>query len=119
MDMKCGEQSIPAGTRVGVDVRSIHYSPKYWEDPEVFDPERFNPERRKGHHKFSFLPFSLGQRKCIGAEFSEIEQRLFLARFLREFKVLPAVDHDKVDLRLVGELGKYVPIYVRIEKRDK
>uniref|UniRef100_A0A6B2L5L2 Cytochrome P450 n=1 Tax=Arcella intermedia TaxID=1963864 RepID=A0A6B2L5L2_9EUKA len=116
-DLLCGEQVIPAGTRVGVDVWAIHHNPRYWEDPEVFDPERFLPERRKGKHRFCYLPFGLGPRQCIGNEFSEIEQRLFLVKFLREFKVLPPVNQPKVNLNELPNFGAPFPVHVRLQRR--
>jgi len=63
-------QIIPKGAIVGMDVRSIHRNPDFWEEPEKFDPERFTPERKKGRHRYAYVPFSLGNRQCIGNEFS-------------------------------------------------
>uniref|UniRef100_A0A6B2L2R2 Cytochrome P450 n=1 Tax=Arcella intermedia TaxID=1963864 RepID=A0A6B2L2R2_9EUKA len=117
-ELLCGNQIIPAGSRVGVDVWAIHHNPNHWEDPNLFDPERFLPERRRGKHKFSFLPFGLGPRQCIGNEFSEIEQRLFLVKFMREFKVLPPLHHPKADLDKLPNFGESFPVYVRLQKRE-
>uniref|UniRef100_A0A6B2LLR2 Cytochrome P450 n=1 Tax=Arcella intermedia TaxID=1963864 RepID=A0A6B2LLR2_9EUKA len=88
-DIPYKDQMIPKGTLVGIAVDAIHNHPDYWEHPERFDPTRFAPEMKKGRHKFAYLPFSLGQRQCIGNTFSEIEQRLFLVRLVQKFKVLP------------------------------
>eukprot|EP01124_Arcella_intermedia_P028866 TRINITY_DN5970_c1_g2_i1.p1 TRINITY_DN5970_c1_g2~~TRINITY_DN5970_c1_g2_i1.p1 ORF type:complete len:502 (-),score=124.26 TRINITY_DN5970_c1_g2_i1:18-1523(-) len=116
-DLQCGIQTIPKGTRVGVDIWAVHHNPYYWENPNVFDPDRFLPERRKERHKFSYLPFGLGPRQCIGNEFSEIEQRLFLVKFLRDFRVLPPTKEPITDLERLPNFGSAFPVYVRIVKR--
>jgi len=116
-DVVYENQLIPQGSLVGIDVRSIHKHPDFWEEPEKFDPERFSPERKKGRHKFAFLPFSVGNRQCIGNDFSEIEQRLFLVTLLQKYKVLPPKNHPQRDLTEASFLGYKFPVYIRLEER--
>jgi cytochrome P450 len=118
-DVVYENQLIPQGSMVGIDIRSIHNHPDFWEEPEKFDPERFSPERRKGRHKFAFLPFSLGNRQCIGNEFSEIEQRLFLVTLLQRYKILPPKNHPPLDLTELISFGNRFPIYIRLEERKQ
>ena len=40
----------------------LHYDPKYWKDPFMFDPERFSPENRGKIDSATFQPFGLGPR---------------------------------------------------------
>uniref|UniRef100_A0A6B2L712 Cytochrome P450 n=1 Tax=Arcella intermedia TaxID=1963864 RepID=A0A6B2L712_9EUKA len=105
-DIEYKGQVIPKGTQVGLGIETIHMNPEVWEDPRRFDPERFSPEKKKGRHKFAFLPFSLGPRQCIGTEFSEIEQRLFLIHFLKKFKVLPPETLPSKDLTKNSSLSR-------------
>jgi len=61
----------------------------------------------------------LGNRQCIGNDFSEIEQRLFLVTLLQRYKVLPPKDHPPKDLeQSIGIFGKR-PIYIRLEERQQ
>jgi len=99
-DIQYGKQFIPKGTLVGLSIDSIHMNPEYWPEPEKFDPDRFLPENKKGRNTFSFLPFSLGQRQCIGNNFSLIEQRLFLATILTKLKVLPSKEQFNPNLAI-------------------
>ncbi len=73
---------------------SIHRDPKYWAEPDRFDPERWTSERvaarkREGQPREAFLPFSTGQRKCIGDHFAKLEALLLLASLLRDVRVAP------------------------------
>ena len=70
---------IPEGTPLGVLIEGIHRDPAIYPDPSEYRPERFL------ERKFSpteFLPFGGGNRRCLGAAFSEHEARIFLAALL-------------------------------------
>lgn len=60
---------------------ALHRHPSHWRDPEAFDPERFAPDA-PAPVKGAYLPFSMGQRKCIGDTFAMVEAQLVLATVL-------------------------------------
>lgn len=83
--------SVPGGTHLYMSVYAIHRNPKYWEDPNEFRPERFEPEalekmKKLGRFQFMYMPFSQGQRKCIGDHFAMLENVLIFASLARKFK---------------------------------
>ncbi len=80
-----GPYRIPAGILVIISPYVLHHSPRFWERPGVFDPDRFLPERSDHRHKYAFLPFGTGPRKCIGAGLVAIEAPLVLAAILQKF----------------------------------
>lgn len=61
---------------------ALHRHPKYWTDPEAFDPERWAPDAPPPT-KGAYLPFSMGQRKCIGDTFAMVEAQLVLATLMQ------------------------------------
>ena len=65
----------------------VHRDPRWWDDPDTFDPERFTPERSEGRHKFAYIPFGNGPRKCIGQTFALTEALLILATILPRYKM--------------------------------
>ncbi|KAL9645361.1 hypothetical protein ABK040_002560 [Willaertia magna] len=99
---------IPKGHAVSVNIYALHMDPKYWSinnntketgeigsDVKEFIPERFNSENSKNRPHCSFLPFSYGFRKCIGANFSLLEQKIFIVNLLLRFKVEPVTIIEK------------------------
>ena len=73
--------------QIFINIRGLHFDKRYWDDPETFDPERFSAERSKGRHKWAFLPFLNGPRKCIGEPLSRVEMQLILATILQRYRL--------------------------------
>ena len=50
--------TIPAGTRVGIDMYTLHFDPDLWGpvDPHTFYPERFESKR----HPMAWIAFGAG-----------------------------------------------------------
>jgi len=59
---------------------------RLWPRPEIFDPSRFLPPALPPD-RFAFLPFGIGPRVCIGAQFALTEATLVLAALIRTFHV--------------------------------
>ncbi|KAL9961429.1 hypothetical protein ACROYT_G030367 [Oculina patagonica] len=80
--------SIPKGTTVLTNLRSLHHDPEIWDEPNEFRPERFLNEGGNFVPPKSdrFLPFSAGRRGCFGESLARIEIFLVLARLLHSFK---------------------------------
>ncbi|KAA8517014.1 hypothetical protein F0562_017168 [Nyssa sinensis] len=72
-DCDIGGYTIPAKTRLFVNIWGIGRDPKYWDNPLEFRPERFVGEQGsaksqldvRGQH-FHLLPFGSGRRGCPG-----------------------------------------------------
>ena len=87
---------IPAGIPVNTDVRAVHRNPDTWENPDEYDPLRFHPSNVEGRHPFAYIPFSGGQRNCIGQNFALNEERVVIASIVNRFK-LTLVEGHKVE----------------------
>jgi cytochrome P450 family 6 len=72
---------IEVGNLVAIPVHALHYDPKYYPNPEVFDPDRFTEEGKKTRPQFTYLPFGEGPRQCIGKRCKFLDF-LFLNPFL-------------------------------------
>ena len=82
---------IPRGSTVVVYVYGVHHSPRYWENPELFDPERFTKEKEKLHTPFTWLPFGAGPRGCIGGNYATLQIFMILSVLLGkyDFQLVP------------------------------
>jgi cytochrome P450 len=85
---------IPKGEGVVICPYVIHRNPRYWERPEEFDPERFSPERFHAIERFTYVPFLVGPRQCIGNYFAMAEIPLIIAMIAREFRLQPVSGHS-------------------------
>lgn len=57
---------VPKGAQLVISAYSVHRSAKWWIRPNEFYPEHFTNENSGRRHLYSYLPFSLGPRNCIG-----------------------------------------------------
>ncbi|MFO0599985.1 MAG: cytochrome P450 [Myxococcaceae bacterium] len=77
---------LPKDGLVFISPWAIHRLPEFWPDPLAFDPDRWLTEDPRRLHG-SYLPFSLGQRKCIGDQFALAEAQLILTTILQKVHV--------------------------------
>lgn len=57
---------VESGTECIIPSFAIHRDPKYFPNPNKFDPERFSDENKSRIQPFTYFPFGLGPRFCIG-----------------------------------------------------
>jgi cytochrome P450 len=100
---------IPKKSLVFILPYIIHRDPRFWDRPEQIIPERFTEENAADRHKYAYLPFGAGPRKCIGNTFALVEAQLILATMLQKVRLVKtpgyAVEPDLVfTLRVKGGL---------------
>ncbi|KAL0478347.1 cytochrome P450 [Acrasis kona] len=106
----CGYR-IPKGTMVTPSIYGVHHSDVYYgQDVKQFRPERWLGEEAKKIHRFAHIPFSAGPRVCLGNNFSLIEQKLFLSKFLHKFIV--KLQPDQINLERALDVNKDFAINV-------
>jgi len=115
-DNVCG-YDIPAGTNIFFSPYYLHRHPDFWDEPDAFKPDRFAPTEVKKRHKFAFIPFSAGPRRCIGDYFSIVEMQIHLGTMAQKFK-LEYVPSDKgVELDPQVNLRSKNSIMMKLIKR--
>jgi cytochrome P450 len=87
---------IPAGSVIHMSFYALHRHPRLWDEPDAFRPERFAEAETEKRHKFAYLPFSAGPRKCIGDQFALTEGQLILATVAQRFD-LALAPHQRID----------------------
>ena len=88
----------PVGPRTDVFICPylLHRHPEFWTDPEAFKPERF-AGGDEDRHKFSYIPFSVGPRHCIGENVAMYEMLVHLRTMTRRFRLTRAT-HEPIEL---------------------
>jgi len=77
---------VPPGAIVFIAPWVLHRHRRLWSQPEVFDPSRFLPGVA-APDRFAYLPFGVGPRVCIGAQFALTEAILVLATIIKAFEI--------------------------------
>lgn len=88
-DIKIGDLFIPKDTSVGFNIYGLHTSEKIWKNANKFDPDRWEEDNIKKipNLRYSFIPFSVGSRDCVGKLFTLTEAPLILTYLLYHFKL--------------------------------
>tara|TARA_Y100000590_G_scaffold470776_1_gene670384 strand:+ start:18075 stop:19457 length:1383 start_codon:yes stop_codon:yes gene_type:complete len=84
-DDQFGEYKVPKGTSIVIPVWNIHRSEKHWDDALRFNPKRF--EGVEVNRLDHYLPFSKGERRCVGENFSLIEVAIIVSEVLKSYKL--------------------------------
>lgn len=82
---KLGGHWIPEGSRVMICTYTLHRDSQYWRQPAQFEPERFMPQRTAERERFTYLPFGVGPRVCIGKQFAQLMAKVVLAEVCSRF----------------------------------
>ena len=65
----------------------INYNPAVFPNPFDFDPERWDRIEMKTFNPYTFTPFSIGARGCLGQQFALLESKIVLIKFLAKFQM--------------------------------
>ncbi|KAL0031537.1 hypothetical protein WJX77_005935 [Trebouxia sp. C0004] len=85
-DVMLRTRQIPAGTRIWINVLSLHLDDKHFPNAKEFMPDRFlETDGTPSHRPYAYIPFGAGPRKCIGYKFATMEGVLVLLRLYRRF----------------------------------
>lgn len=121
-----GEHLVPAGTKVGICIHSVHNNPEYWKATKEFSPERH--QSKSFSPTYPYMPFSLGPRGCPGAQMAYAHAKIIIIQLLLRYKLVPPTeDQVKRALRLGAysrdTLHKFVEwnpygIHVRLQTQE-
>ena len=110
-----GGISIPAGGIVFISPWVLHRHRRLWSQPEVFDPSRFLPGAA-APDRFAYLPFGVGPRVCVGAQFALTEATLVLASIVKAFKIERADSEPVMPVGIVTTQPDRAPLF-RLQPR--
>jgi len=103
-----GGVAIPRSTVVLISPWVLHRHRRLWSRPEIFDPDRFLPTAPPPD-RFAYLPFGIGPRVCIGAQFALTEAVLVLATLIQAVHIERADDAPVVPRAVVTTQPDHPP----------
>ena len=105
-----GEQKIGRGDVVMIAPWVLHRHHGLWRDPDAFDPSRFLPGVPPPP-RFSYLPFGVGPRICVGAQFALTEAAIVLAAVIERFEVSLESDRPVLPVGIVTTQPDHAPAF--------
>ena len=104
---------------VFIPIYAMHHDEAYFPDPETYKPERFLPENKGSINPYTYLPFGMGPRNCIGMRMALLEMRVILVRMLQKYRLLKCPEtHVPLSVKPRAVLSPAEPVMIRAEKRD-
>jgi cytochrome P450 len=94
----------------------LHRHPGYWDNPEEFRPERFAGADAEERHRFSFIPFSVGPRHCIGENLAMFEMLIHLRAMCARFRLTRATT-EPIEIEAQINLRPRSQLLMNIEAR--
>ncbi|XP_077262494.1 cytochrome P450 6k1-like [Temnothorax americanus] len=110
---------IEKDTPVYISVLGLHYDPKYFPNPDIFDPERFNEKNKYIIPQDVYSPFGKGQRICIAKGFGLLHTKLALLKILSKYEVTPCKKTSipvEIDPRGAMTVPLNGVLYLKIQK---
>jgi unspecific monooxygenase len=111
-----GGIAIPAGAILMIAPWVLHRHRRLWEEPERFDPGRFLPGAPPPE-RCAYLPFGMGPRVCIGAQFALTEATLVLAAMIQAFHIERAYSEPVVPVAIVTTQPDHPPLFRLASRR--
>jgi cytochrome P450 len=79
---------VPRGSCLVFCPYTMHRSPAYWSDPDAFVPERFANISLRELPPYTYVPFSVGPRRCVGDRYTLQLVTQILGRFVARYRVV-------------------------------
>jgi cytochrome P450 len=111
-----GGYPIAPRTDVFICPYLLHRHPGYWDAPEDFRPERFAGAGAAERHRFSYIPFSVGPRHCIGENVAMFEMLVHVQRMCRRFRLTRA-STEPIELEAQINLRPRSSLMMTVEAR--
>jgi unspecific monooxygenase len=110
---------VPAGAVVFLAPWVLHRHRRLWKEPQLFDPTRFLPGA-PAPDRFAYMPFGVGPRVCIGAQFAMTEATLVLATMIQAFRIERAGDEPVNPIAIVTMQPDHPPLFrLRLRRSDR
>ncbi|XP_030766595.1 cytochrome P450 4d1-like isoform X2 [Sitophilus oryzae] len=114
--LKYDNINLPSTVNFSIFMHGFHHNPEYFPEPEKFRPERFSSNEKID--KFTYMPFGVKPRQCLGKNFAMLELKSAISKILRTYQLINISEHQ-LDLKPKLLLYSATGICIKIRKRSK
>ncbi len=107
---------IAPRTDVFISPYMLHRHPAFWSEPEEFRPQRFAGADAEERHRFSYIPFSVGPRHCIGENVAMFEMLVHVHSMARRFR-LSRASNEPIEIEAQINLRPRSNLMMMVESR--
>ncbi|KAH8416009.1 hypothetical protein KR222_006331 [Zaprionus bogoriensis] len=75
------------GDRLIIPISGLHMDDQYFPNPHKFDPERFSEENKDKLVPYTYIPFGVGPRICIGNRYALMTCKAMLFNLLLKYRI--------------------------------
>ena len=111
-----GGYAVAPRTDVFISPYMLHRHPAYWNEPEQFKPERFAGVDAEERHRFSYIPFAVGPRHCIGENIAMFEMLVHISAMSRRFR-LARTSNEPIELEAQINLRPRTSLMMTVQER--
>lgn len=117
-DIQLDEYTLPKGATLVIPIFKLHRQEAIWgPEAELFNPDNFLPEKVASRHPYAWIPFSGGQRNCIGMKYSLLAMKIMLCHLLRNYKFTTSLKYSDLKFKMALDLKIVNKHMLSIEKR--
>ncbi|XP_062420197.1 cytochrome P450 3A30-like isoform X2 [Pungitius pungitius] len=110
--------TIPKDMIVVIPVYALHRDPDLWPEPEEFRPERFSAQNKRSINPYTYLPFGMGPRNCLGMRFALVLVKLALVEVLQHYSFSVCAETEiPLTMEPAGLIGPLKPIKLKVTTR--
>ncbi|KAI8125146.1 putative cytochrome P450 313a4 [Lucilia cuprina] len=109
---------LPIGQMICIDLYTLHRSKHlYGPNANAFNPDNFLPSNVADRHPYAYMPFTKGQRFCIGMRYAEIFFKISLAKLIKTYKFTTDFKYEDIACENHMSLKIIKEPHVYLEKR--
>ncbi|KAK3739512.1 hypothetical protein QZH41_005066 [Actinostola sp. cb2023] len=109
---------FPKGVEVSIPIYCLHRDPEAWERPDEFYPEHFTAKAKQKRHPYSYMPFGIGPRQCLGIKFALNEVKTALLTILEKYKFERVPETVKLEHKATVLMLPKNDVVLKIVKRE-
>ncbi|XP_014826339.1 PREDICTED: cytochrome P450 3A56 [Poecilia mexicana] len=110
---------IPKDMVVLVPTWPLHRDPEIWPEPEKFKPERFSKKNQEDIDPYTYMPFGVGPRNCIGMRFALVVMKLAVVEILQRYSFSVCKETEiPFEMDVQGLLAAKRPIQLKLIPRS-